>query len=224
MSTTSWANRSASAGSSIAWPPYLMTTVVPRELLDVRQRLGEDCSLHHCFARYGRGYPGRGRSLRVLGHDVPMFSSTYAWVRSVNVTVASPVPACRSQSIAISRREHQLRQGSFVVGRGDAVATDRARPGRQPRRVRDRSARRWPRARRARDPSRGRCRTASTARVGCARPRGLRCAPRPPTARRVRRWSRAWSHPRRRPPSGAPDRHTRPRARRRTPRTRGSSG
>ena len=72
-----------------------------RELLDVRERLGQDPGLHHCVARCGRGYPAHGRSLlRSLAHDVPMFSSTYAWVRSVKVTVASPVPACRSQSMA----------------------------------------------------------------------------------------------------------------------------
>ena len=45
ISTTSCAKRSASAGSSMAWPPYLMTTVRPENSRMYGQRLGEDRGL-----------------------------------------------------------------------------------------------------------------------------------------------------------------------------------
>ncbi len=46
-STTSRANSSFSSGSVIAAPPYLITTVLPVELPDVRERLEERCDVSH---------------------------------------------------------------------------------------------------------------------------------------------------------------------------------
>ena len=179
MSTTSWANRSASAGSSIAWPPYLITTVAPGELADVRQRLGEDrAPSARAIAR---------AVADVVASDVPMFSSTYAWVRSVNSIVASPLPSCRSQVIVdVALRPSTAATAVVVVRRGDAVAThgDAVVGDRRP--ARDRTPRRSRRARRGPGPSRGPCRRASTARAGShATVRAASCAPRPACGRRA---------------------------------------
>ena len=59
---------------------------------------------------------------RGADHDVPMFSSTYAWVRSVNSMVASPLPWCRSQAIVEVALLHRRRHRVGVVRGGDAVA------------------------------------------------------------------------------------------------------
>src|SRR5437764_12994852 len=94
-------------------PAVLHDDGLAGELLDVRQRLGQDRRPLHGVAR--RAFLGGSRpsahevpmfstQLMVsLAHEVPMFSSTYAWVRSVNVTVAEPGPACRLHSIDTSR-------------------------------------------------------------------------------------------------------------------------
>ncbi len=58
----------------------------PPEASDVRQRLDEDRGL-----------------VRTRAHEVPMFSSTYAWVRSQVRTVARPAPRPRSAVISMSR-------------------------------------------------------------------------------------------------------------------------
>src|SRR5680860_1557685 len=65
------------------------------ELTDVRERLRQDVGL-------------RARDLVAIdslgiAHEVPRFSSMYAYERSVNVTLASPEPRWRSQSIVSSR-------------------------------------------------------------------------------------------------------------------------
>ena len=56
---------------------------------------------------------------------VPMFSSTYACVRSVKRIAASPRPTLRSHTISMLRCGHRRLQRGLVVQRGDAVATDR---------------------------------------------------------------------------------------------------
>ena len=55
-------------------------------------------------------------------HEVPMFSSTYAWVRSVKCTTAVPDPARRSQSISMSRCCISCASASASCAARDAVA------------------------------------------------------------------------------------------------------
>ena len=206
----------------MAWPPYLMTTVVPENSWMYGSASASTRGLHHCFTRCA-GIP-RPRPLAPLVTTCPCSRRRSAWVRSVKVTVASPVPACRSQSIAISLRQHQLRQrgsscGAAMPSRHTCTPwyDDVDALGVEARAARTELGEHAPPVRvvavqRALHQLAARHRPSSA------------CAPRPRNARRARRWWRAWSRPPRRPPSGARDRRTPPRARRRTPRRRGSSG
>ncbi len=65
MSTTSCANRSASAGSSIALPPYLITTVLP-----------ENSRMYGSASARIAAFSWMQRIVEVDHQDVPMFSST----------------------------------------------------------------------------------------------------------------------------------------------------
>ena len=81
-----------------------------RELPDVRQRLGQD-----------RGLLLDARIVEVDHQDVPMFSSTYAWVRSVKSTVASDVAVVEIGDDVDVARFHGGGDRGFVVRVRDAA-------------------------------------------------------------------------------------------------------
>ena len=192
MSTTSWANRSASAGSSIAWPPYLMTTVLPENSRMYGSASARTCALS----------PDVGASAIVVAHDVPMFSSMYACVRSVVSIVASPCAerAGRRRS-SMSRCGHRARRARPRRARTRCRRGTRRRRCRRCRRCS--GSKRAPLAPSSREhpaPVRVLAVRASTARAGCratARAAvarlGVGCA-----RRRTRDARRTWSRPRRR--------------------------
>ena len=98
--------------STIALPPYLITTTWPWNSLQPRQRVGEDLGEHRVARgvvgphRAGRPPPrGTGRGgPRVAGHvEYALFSWTYACVRSLVHTVAVASPLLRSIRTCTSR-------------------------------------------------------------------------------------------------------------------------
>ena len=110
MSTTSVAKRSASAAFSIAWPPYLMTTVRPENsrmygsasARTIAFSPASSPSRKHGSLAPGRSACGSRAPLRPHAHEVRRFSSMYACERSVVRIVASPCARCRSQRISMS--------------------------------------------------------------------------------------------------------------------------
>ena len=106
-----------------------------------------------------------------------MFSSTYAWVRSLVRIRAVPSPSPRSAVTSRCSCVHVGGQRGLVDGRGDAALGDdelavaHAEPRRGRRRCRPSRARWRP------GPSTGPCRTRSTSRAGSRPPSGRRRGP-----------------------------------------------
>ena len=159
ISTTSCANRSASAGSSIAWPPYLMTTVAAGELPDVGQRLGE----HRAPSRSDLPRRRPSRRAHVLV-DVGVGEVGEQHRRlAVAVVRGRRRSRSRGRSMTAATAASSCRRRDAVAAHDDPVVRDRHT-------ARDRTGRRSPRAPTAPGPSRGPCRRASTAPAGSTPP------------------------------------------------------
>ena len=166
MRTTSSAKEVASAGSTMALPPYFTT-------IDAR-RGSAGCT---AAPRRGRR-PAPRRPRRGGHHEVPMFSSMYAWVRSlVRMRARAVAEAEVGGDLEVrpghvgGQRRRVDRRGHAALGH-DEVAVAHARACRARRRCR-RCRARW-----RSGPSRGPCRTTSTSPAGSRRPCGRRPGPR----------------------------------------------